>query len=101
MYESPIEVIVSDWHKQLIKQQEDQIYQAIISTGVNVDKDELLKALMHDRNQYEKGYMDGARDFAERLKEEIKDTLFAYEAGNQCERVDELLTEMENKHYDR
>lgn len=100
MYNSPIELIVSDWQHQLMEQQENQIYQAVYSTGVNVDKDELIKALMYDRNQYEKGYMDGARDLAERLKEEIKDCLFAYEAGNQCERVDELLKEMENKHYD-
>lgn len=100
MYESPIELILSDWYKQLIEQQEDQIYQAIISTGVNVDKYELAKALMYDRNQYEKGYMDGARDFAERLKEEIKDTLFAYEAGEQCECIDNILKEMENRNYD-
>lgn len=91
MYESPIELILSDWYKQLIKQQENQIYQAVCSTGVNVDKDELVKALMHDRNQYEKGYMDGARDFAEMLKEDVNENLFAYEAAIRSEWIDDIL----------
>lgn len=30
--------------------------------GLDVDRDELLKALQYDRGQYEKGYADGCRD---------------------------------------
>ena len=37
---------------------EGEIYKAIMHVGVNVDKDELLKALAYDRNQYQKGYED-------------------------------------------
>lgn len=53
-YQSPIEVI----HTQMRSLIEEEIYKAVMRVGVNVDKDELLKALAHDRNQYQKGYED-------------------------------------------
>lgn len=53
-YQSPIEVIQT----QLQNQIEGEIYKAVMNVGVNVDKDELLKALQYDRNQYQKGYID-------------------------------------------
>ncbi len=37
---------------------EGEILKAVQNVGVNVDKDELLKALQYDRNQYQKGYAD-------------------------------------------
>ena len=37
---------------------EDDIYKAIQNYGINVDKDELIKALSYDRHQYQKGYDD-------------------------------------------
>ena len=37
---------------------EGEILKAVQNVGVNVDKDELLKALQYDRNQYQKGYDD-------------------------------------------
>ena len=58
MYKSPIELIVSEWYKQLVEQQNNDIYKAVINTGVVVDKDELLKALQYDRSQYDKGFQD-------------------------------------------
>ena len=37
---------------------EGEIYKAVMNVGVNVDKEELLKALQYDRGQYQKGYKD-------------------------------------------
>ena len=54
MYKSPIELIMG----QIETQTENYICKAIRNVGVNVDKDELLKALQYDRNQYQKGYND-------------------------------------------
>ena len=51
-YEAPIKIIMQEMQAQL----ENQVYQAIQNIGVDVDKEELLKALSYDRNQYEKGY---------------------------------------------
>lgn len=54
-YKSPITV----FQKQIETQIEGEILKAVCKTGVVVDKDELLKALKYDREQYEKGYQDG------------------------------------------
>lgn len=76
MYESPIKITYSEPEaielasiaerigQGVAAQQEEYIYGAIAKMGVTVDKDELLKALQYDRDQYEKGYADGraARD---------------------------------------
>ena len=59
MYESPIELVVSQFQTEIIKQQENQVIKAVQNVGVNVDKSELLRALAYDRDQYEKGYADG------------------------------------------
>ena len=38
---------------------EDSVCEAVQSVGVNVDKDELIKALQYDRDQYNKGFVAG------------------------------------------
>lgn len=53
-YKSPIEVIQTQLHNSI----EGEIYKAVIGVGVHVDKEELMKALQYDRNQYIKGYKD-------------------------------------------
>ena len=53
-YESPITAIWND----LQTQYEDGVLKAAQNYGFDVNKDELTKALMYDRNQYEKGYKD-------------------------------------------
>ena len=62
MYNSPIELLVTDIQHQIIKQQDEEIYQAVLHYVPNVDKGELLRALEYDRGQYEKGYADGKAD---------------------------------------
>ena len=54
MYESPIKLYtmepIIDW--------EDEIYKQILKYNIVVDKEELLRALRYDREQYNKGYKD-------------------------------------------
>lgn len=69
MYKSPIEMICNDIQTRIVKQQENDVYQAVQQYGITVDKEELLKALRYDREQYTKGYNDGIKEFVEYLKE--------------------------------
>ena len=62
MYKSPIEILIDDIQHQIVKQQDEEIYKAVLNFVPNVDKEELIRALQYDRNQYEKGYMDGKAD---------------------------------------
>lgn len=55
MYESPISVYYTDIKTKF----ENQLMEAMIGVGLDVDKEELLKALNYDREQYQKGYKDG------------------------------------------
>ena len=63
MYESPISLCLSELQTQVMKQQDEAIYKAIVLSGVDVDKDELIRALAYDRQQYEKGYADAMASF--------------------------------------
>ena len=53
-YLSPIELVMGQMNTSL----EGAICTAIQNVGVIVDRDELVKALRYDRNQYQKGYKD-------------------------------------------
>lgn len=63
MYQSPIEITrtVDDIATKIAEEEDKAIVHACMRVGVNVDKDELVKALAYDRGQYEKGYADGRR----------------------------------------
>ena len=54
MYQSPIEIIQG----QLMTEYENGILRAVQNYDIHCNKEELTKALMYDRNQYEKGYKD-------------------------------------------
>ena len=56
-YESPITQIVSDMQMGY----ENGVLKAVQSVGFNVNKKELTKALLYDREQYQKGYEDGLK----------------------------------------
>jgi hypothetical protein len=62
MYESPIKLMVADIHRQIMEQQENEIYKAVLHYVPDIDKAELIRALQYDRDQYSKGYADGKRD---------------------------------------
>ena len=59
MYESPIRT----FQKQLEMRCENEIMNAVAEYGIHVDKDELVKALKYDRNQYDKGYSDAINKY--------------------------------------
>ena len=63
MYESPINLI--EIERQIIEDQEKGIFKVIKRMGIDVDRDELIKALQYDRDQYAKGYRDGKAEAAE------------------------------------
>ena len=58
MYKSPIDLI----YDHVVTEQENEVFKAVIRCGIDVDKDELIKALAYDRRQYDLGYADGKMD---------------------------------------
>lgn len=85
MYKNPIEVYVNDMLNQIRQREENQIVAEVSqAVGVNVEKEELIKALNYDRNQYYKGYEDGKRankwiPVSERIPEDGEYVLLYYE----------------------
>lgn len=88
MYESPIKMTWSEPDfiqtetqkiaEEITKQREDYITYTINQTmGCVVDKEELIKAMNYDREQYEKGYqegyLDGVRDGKQILFNKLQD----------------------------
>lgn len=75
MYENPIQGTLREIQTKIIEAQENYIMQVVQDCGVSVDKEELIKALMYDRQQYEKGYADAKAEqgwipVSERLPEQ-------------------------------
>lgn len=63
MYESPITQIMSDISTQMIQEKENQLMMQMRQTiGYDLDKEELIKALQYDRDQYQKGYADAMKN---------------------------------------
>lgn len=96
MYESPIEIITSEIQNMIIQQEENNIFRAVRKIGVNVDKEELIKALKYDRKQYFKGFNDGMMEFAKKtislfcegdLYLEIEEELFIKKIKNLLEEL--------------
>lgn len=64
MWESPINVmeIQDSFVREIKEKTEEMVFTEIKRIGVDVNKEELLKALQYDREQYGKGYSDGYID---------------------------------------
>ncbi len=58
MYENPIQGKLGEIQTKIIEERENYIMQVVQDCGITVDKEELTRALMYDRQQYEKGYAD-------------------------------------------
>ncbi len=76
MYKSPVELITKQMHTEI----EDYFFNAIQEVAVNIDKEELIRALQYDRGQYDKGYRDGKQtnkwiSVEDRLPEKYEDVL--------------------------
>lgn len=90
MYKSPIEItqhrIICDSSKQL----DEAIFTAVVRADIHVDRNELVKALQYDRNQYEKGFEDGKAEAAKwiSVKDRLPEMIHVDEVGlrtsNRC-----------------
>lgn len=76
MYESPIDIIqreVSRVVEEHNKELETHImYKVNKEYGINVDKQELLRALSYDRQQYNQGYDDGRDRALDDMREYVE-----------------------------
>ena len=63
MYESPIEIMYGAMRSEI----EGAGYKAVQDVGIKVNKEELIRALMYDRQQYEKGFKDGMQAALEKI----------------------------------
>ena len=71
MYKSPINLVVQDIETQMVQKEEQTILDSIRKCDVVVDKEELIKAINYDRNQYSKGYKDGVNNVLDKIWTEI------------------------------
>ena len=62
MYESPLHAITKRTVKEISQRFDDMVLQEVINVGVHVDREELIKSLEYDRDQYNNGYEDGLVD---------------------------------------
>ncbi len=72
MYESPIYLTIQNIESQMAQESEKTIIRYLRKCGVTVDKDELIKAMKYDRDQYTKGYKDGVNNTLDKLRAEIE-----------------------------
>lgn len=78
MYESPIQVNLLEGYEKFKREMDemigDEVYKHVLDLGIQVDKEELEKAMLYDRHQYMKGYKDGL-DEAEKRIEKAREAL--------------------------
>lgn len=58
-YVSPISLAVERITQDMREQHEQNVLHAVMQCNINVDREELIKALRYDRDQYQKGFNDG------------------------------------------
>ena len=79
-YKSPIEIFINDVNYSM----EQTVLEAVSKCGIKVNKDELVKALAYDRQQYEEGYRNAMKQMpkwipvSERLPEKYQYVLVTY-----------------------
>ena len=61
-YESPISTHIQRTVRELSFQLDKAVLKEVLKCNICVDRNELIKALKYDREQYEKGYADGRAD---------------------------------------
>lgn len=60
-YKSPIDVLINHETDAFAQFIEGAVMKSVIQADVHVDKDEMIRALKYDRQQYEIGYRNGLR----------------------------------------
>lgn len=71
-YRSPIEIISQDVQTKF----EDLVMNTVYSYEIKVDKDELIKALQYDRDQYRQGFKDACGAVFDKLKSLLAQDIF-------------------------
>ena len=79
MYVSPIEIIMEDIKRSI----DTNTMKIIQGYNINVDKDELIKALSYDRDQYNKGYEDAKKEMNFLSKDDIETILINLNASKE------------------
>ena len=62
-YISPVKIRTRSMSTKINKEIDDAIMRAIAKVGIHVDKEELIKALEYDRDQYQRGFMAGPTEW--------------------------------------
>lgn len=101
MWESPINIYhtISDMVTEEIDG--NIIVEVKKQLGIDINKDELIKAINYDRNQYEKGYQDGLNadkwiPVSEQLPEEFESVLVCYKSqGGMAYCISDRLVNMD------
>lgn len=75
MYESPIKVFQSNLEMQF----EGEILKAVQRADITVDRDELIRALRYDREQYQKGFDDARKGVVPVVR--CEDCKYHYDCG--------------------
>ena len=88
MYKSPIELVMGEMRMKL----NGTITQAIQDINIDVDKEELERALQYDRGQYDKGYSDGYKDAVKEFAKRLKEVMCSY--INAEDDIDQVVEEM-------
>ena len=93
MYESPI-TIIEDIRNGIEMELENNCLKTVYKYGIEVNKEELIKALKYDRDQYEKGYQDCMNDRVETLEKAldiaIKELCFSAKGSDACNPLEVL-----------
>ena len=58
-YNSPINTFIQEITDELNKATDEFVLKEVVKVGITVDKEELIKALHYDRDQYIAGYKAG------------------------------------------
>lgn len=94
MYKSPIQIYIDNLRKSLNYEFDEQCMKAVVKLGFDVDKNELIKALKYDRNQYQKGYQDCIDEKVKFLEKAldiaIKDLCFSVKGADACNSLEVL-----------
>ena len=72
MFQSPITLFETE--RQVIY--ENELLKVVQGYGFDVNKEELTKALLYDRGQYDKGYKDGYAKAIDEFVREIEEYYF-------------------------
>lgn len=85
-YVSPINITYRDEFIEELKKASDEYVMGRVNMYVDVNEEELIKALAYDRGQYEQGYKDGydkgVEDGVNKMFEKMKELLSERGADN-------------------